>query len=289
MIPVISDAREMTAKSRDWKQSGLRIGFVPTMGALHEGHLSLVRAAVQAADRVVASIFVNPLQFGPGEDLDRYPRNLQRDGELLEQAGCDLIFTTSANDMYPQGYSTFVVNEGPAERLEGAVRPGHFRGVLTVVAKLFNIVLPDLAVFGQKDAQQALLIRHMVRDLNFDLELRVEPIVREADGLAMSSRNAYLTENGRRQAAWLRKALDRAQQLYQAGEREAGKLVGAARHALEVEAGLPVDYLTLVDPDSLDDLERCDPAGLMLVAARVEEVRLIDNLLLDSGCGEGDS
>ncbi|MFH0944381.1 MAG: pantoate--beta-alanine ligase [Planctomycetota bacterium] len=289
MIPVISDAREMTARSRAWRGSGQRIGFVPTMGALHEGHLSLVRAAIQVADRVVASIFVNPLQFGPGEDLDRYPRDLKRDRELLERAGCDLIFASSADEMYPPGYSTFVVNDGPAERLEGAIRPGHFRGVLTVVAKLFNIVVPDVAVFGQKDAQQAMLIRRMVRDLNFDLEMLVEPIVREADGLAISSRNVYLSDGGRGQAAWLFRALGRAEQRFRAGEREAGKLVGAARHALEFEAGLAVDYVTLVDPDSLEELERCDPAGLMLVAARVEEVRLIDNLLLDARYGKADS
>lgn len=280
MIPVLDSAVQMSAASQTWRREGLSVGLVPTMGALHEGHLSLVRAAARKTDRVVTSIFINPLQFAPDEDLGRYPRNLDRDRELLSGCGCDLVFTTTPEEMYPQGSCTFVVNDRMAGLLEGKLRQDHFRGVLTVVAKLFHIVQPQVACFGQKDAQQAVLIRRMVSDLNFPLEICVEPIVRAADGLALSSRNAYLSAEGRRRAVSLSRALQNAELLFLKGERRGEQLVRAARATLEAEPGVRPDYVVLVDPERLTDLSRCDPDGLLLVAARVESTRLIDNLLL---------
>ena len=280
MIPVIDTATQMAAQTHAWREQGLRVGLVPTMGALHQGHLSLVRAAARRADRVVTSIFVNPLQFAQGEDLDRYPRDLERDRELLSGCGCDLIFTATPEAMYPEGFGTCVVNDRLASRLEGAARPTHFRGVLTVVTKLFHIVQPHVACFGQKDAQQAVLIRRMVVDLNFPLEICVEPIVRATDGLALSSRNAYLSAEGRKQAVALYRSLLAAERLFHSGERRAVALIGAARATLEAEPGVRPDYVALVDPAQLLDREQCTPDGLLLIAARVENIRLLDNLLL---------
>jgi len=280
VIPLIDSAAGIKTRTRGWRAEGLTVGLVPTMGALHEGHLSLVRAAARRADRVVVSIFVNPLQFAQGEDLDRYPRDLERDRELLSGCGCDAIYTTTPEEMYPDGFGTFVVNEALSKRLEGRHRPTHFRGVLTVVAKLFHLVQPQLACFGQKDAQQAVLIRRMVADLDFPVEICVEPIVREADGLALSSRNAYLSAGGRRRALSLSRALEDAERLFQKGERRADPLIAAARSILEAEPDVHPEYVALVDPEQLTDLERCDPCGLLLIAARVESTRLIDNRLL---------
>src|SRR5215469_7728780 len=210
-MELISSAARMTALSREAHRSGKRVGLVPTMGALHEGHLSLVRAARSQSDVVVVSIFVNPTQFGPKEDFSKYPRTLEKDLALLEAEKVDFVFNPSVQEMYPQGSSTSVTVEGLSERLDGRSRPGHFRGVTTVVSKLFNVVQPDLAFFGQKDAAQAAIIRRMVRDLHFDTEIRICPIVREADGLAMSSRNAYLSPEERRRATVIYRSLHRVE------------------------------------------------------------------------------
>ena len=238
----------MRAASRAVRRAGKRLGFVPTMGALHEGHLSLVRAARASTDVVAASIFVNPTQFGPNEDLAKYPRSFERDRELLEREGVELLFAPSVEEMYPAGGVTWVTVEGLSDKLDGRSRPGHFRGVTTVVAKLFHIVEPDAAFFGQKDAAQVAIIRRMVRDLNLPVEIVVCPIVREPDGLAMSSRNAYLSPEQRKQALVLHRSLMRVQELADAGERDAAKLVAAGREEFGEESSVRLDYFEIVDP-----------------------------------------
>jgi pantoate--beta-alanine ligase len=261
-----------------------RIGLVPTMGALHEGHLSLVRIAKAQSDFVVVSLFVNPLQFGPKEDLAKYPRTLERDREMLEREGVDLLFTPTATGMYPTPALTYVNVEGLSDRLDGGSRPGHFRGVTTVVSKLFHIVEPDLAVFGQKDAAQVAIIQRMVRDLNFPVEIVVAPIVREPDGLAMSSRNAYLDAQQRRQALVLSRSLQRVQEAFQRGERSAAKLVAAGLEVFREEPAVRVDYLSVVDPESLDPITTLTSGALVAVAAYVGTTRLIDNLVVEVKC-----
>jgi pantoate--beta-alanine ligase len=256
------------------------LGLVPTMGALHEGHLSLVRAAQAACDVVAVSIFVNPTQFGPREDFASYPRDFERDCSMLEAAGVGLVFAPSIEEMYPAGASTFVEVVGLSDRLDGASRPGHFRGVATVVAKLLNILAPDHAFFGQKDAAQVAVLRKMVRDLQFGVQLEVCPTVREADGLAMSSRNRNLSEEQRRQALVLSRALLAVQQQVQAGEHDSAKLLVEARRVLQEEPAVQLDYCSIVDPASLQDLADVRQGALVAVAARVGSTRLIDNLLL---------
>ena len=250
------------------------------MGALHEGHLSLVRAARASSDAVVASIFVNPTQFGPNEDLAKYPRSFASDRELLEREGVELLFAPSVEEMYPAGAVTWVTVEGLSGKLDGRSRPGHFRGVTTVVATLFHIVEPDAAFFGQKDAAQVAIIRRMVRDLNLPVEIVVCPIVREPDGLAMSSRNAYLDPEQRKRALVLRRSLLRVQRLADAGEREAAKLVTAGREEFAEEGSVRLDYFEIVDPDTLDPVEDISGGALVAVAAFVGSTRLIDNILL---------
>jgi pantoate--beta-alanine ligase len=263
------------------RAAGKRVALVPTMGYLHEGHLSLVDRAREMADWVAMSIFVNPLQFGPSEDLDRYPRDLERDLEMARSRGVDLVFAPSASEMYPGGEpGVGVVPEGSlAERLEGAVRPGHFRGVLTVVAKLLGIFTPDVAVFGQKDFQQAALVRRMAADLDFAAEVDVAPIVREADGLAMSSRNVYLSGDERVSALALSRALARARALYEAGETDAETLRSALRSTLAAP-GVEPEYAEVADPRTLEPARRATPGTVCLVAARVGRTRLIDNAVL---------
>ena len=259
---------------------GRRIALVPTMGALHEGHLSLVDRARSAADIVVMTVFVNPLQFGPHEDFQRYPRDLAKDSALAAGRGVTAVFTPSMEVMYPAGSETRVVPGPTADRWEGAMRPGHFVGVLTVVAKLFNIVQPDVAVFGQKDIQQATLIRRMVADLDFPLTLIVAPTVREPDGLALSSRNAYLDPEARRQAAALSTALKAADRLWHQGERDTATL---ARHMMDqfrMFPGVTVDYIALVEPDHMDPVETAARGTIVAVAGRVGPTRLIDNHIL---------
>jgi pantoate--beta-alanine ligase len=250
------------------------------MGALHKGHLSLVRAARVASDVVAASIFVNPTQFGPSEDLEKYPRSFERDCEMLEREGVSLLFAPPVEEMYPAGAVTWVTVEELSEKLDGRSRPGHFRGVTTVVAKLFHAVEPDAAFFGQKDAAQVAIIRRMVRDLNFTVEIVVCPIVREADGLAMSSRNAYLDAEQRKHALAVHRSLMRVQDLMNAGERDVRKLRAAGREEVEREHSVRLDYFEIVDPNTLDPVEGTEDAMLVAVAAFVGRTRLIDNLLL---------
>ncbi len=270
----------MRAASRAARREGKRVGLVPTMGALHEGHISLVRAARSQCDVVAASIFVNPLQFGPNEDLAKYPRNFERDCELLEQQHVDFLFAPSVEEMYPAGAVTYVDVEGISDKLCGKSRPGHFRGVATVVAKLFHIVEPDVAFFGQKDAAQVAIIRRMVSDLKFPIEIAVCPIVREPDGLAMSSRNAYLNLEERKAALALYRSLMVVQELFQRGEQDAGALILAGKKALEIERLARLDYLEIVDPDSLAPVESINRMTLAAVAGFVGSTRLIDNILL---------
>ncbi len=262
------------------RQAGDRVAFVPTMGFLHEGHLRLVDEARRRAECVVMSIFVNPLQFGPGEDLDRYPRDVAGDTAKAESRGVDLLFVPSVDEMYA-GTRQVTVTPGPlAARWEGAVRPGHFAGVLTVVAKLFNVVQPDVAIFGQKDIQQATLVHAMVRDLNMPLELVVASTVREPDGLAMSSRNAYLSPDERSRALALSRALREIAARVEAGERDAAALLAAGRSILSAAPGIAVDYLAIVDPETLEPVTRASAGSIAMVAARVGRTRLIDNVIL---------
>jgi pantoate--beta-alanine ligase len=276
----IKTIAEMRAAGAEARRGGKRLGFVPTMGALHEGHLSLVRAARSRCDAVAVSIFVNPTQFGPNEDFSKYPRSFERDSEMLEAEGVDLIFAPSVEEMYPKGAVTFVTVEGLSEKLCGRSRPGHFRGVTTVVSKLFHIVQPNVAFLGQKDAAQAVIVKKMVRDLDLPVEIVVCPIVREADGLAMSSRNAYLDPAQRRSATVLYRALMQVQSLAGKGERTSAKLIDAAQRVFSEEPAVKVDYLEIVDNQTLDPVADVSGGALVAVAAFVGPTRLIDNILL---------
>jgi pantoate--beta-alanine ligase len=271
---------EMRSGTREAHRAGKRLGFVPTMGALHEGHLSLVRAAKSACDVVAVSIFVNPLQFGPTEDLAKYPRTFERDAGLLEREAVDILFCPTPNEMYPAGAVTYVTVEGLSDKLCGRSRPGHFHGVTTVVAKLFHIVEPDKAFFGQKDAAQSTIIRRMVQDLNFPIEIVVCPIVREPDGLAMSSRNAYLTLQERKSALVLHRSLMEIKNRFDRGERSAANLIAAGKQLLFKEANVRLDYLEIVDPSTLDPVTQLNKPALVAVAAVVGTTRLIDNIIL---------
>ncbi len=271
----------MKQVARQARAEGRPAGFVPTMGALHEGHMSLVHAAMAECQPVVASIFVNPAQFGPGEDLQKYPRTLDADRVRLEEAGVSYLFAPEAAEMYPQGFRTWVNVEGLSDRLEGRVRPGHFRGVTTVVLKLLEIVQPQKAFFGRKDAQQARLIQQMARDLHLDSEIIVCPIVREPDGLAMSSRNAYLSPDERRAATVLHRSLDSARRAIEHGEHDALRLTAAMREIIRGEPLALTDYLELVDAETLEPVTRLRRTCLALLAARFGATRLIDNLLIE--------
>ncbi len=272
----------MRNASRAARRAGGRLGFVPTMGALHEGHLSLVRASRASSDVVVASIFVNPTQFGVNEDLAKYPRSFKWDCELLEREGVDLLFAPAVEEMYPAGAVTWVTVEGLSEKLDGRSRPGHFRGVTTVVAKLFHVVEPDAAFFGQKDAAQVAIIRRMARDLNLAVEIVVCPIVRETDGLAMSSRNAYLDAEQRKRALVLHRSLMRVQQFASAGERSAARLAMAGREVIAGENTVRLDYFEIVDAETLEAVEDVSGGALVAVAAFVGSTRLIDNVVLEA-------
>lgn len=275
----VDTVRAVRGASRAAKGEGRRVALVPTMGCLHEGHLVLVRRARELADFVVVSIFVNPTQFGPGEDFDRYPRALERDRELLRAEGVEVIFAPPPGEMYPAGFQTFVTVERLSEPLCGARRPGHFRGVATVVAKLFCAVEPDVAVFGEKDYQQFQVIRRMVSDLDLPVAVEGVPTVREPDGLAMSSRNAYLSAEERRSALGLSRALARAQELVDAGEERPSALEAAARAVLE-GAGLQIDYAEVRHPETLEPMESAAPRALLALAAFAGTTRLIDNRVL---------
>jgi pantoate--beta-alanine ligase len=281
-MKIISSLREMQSAAEELRLQGKRIGLVPTMGYLHEGHLSLVKIAREKSNVVILSIFVNPTQFGPEEDFEKYPRDLERDRRLAESAGCDILFVPEVAEMYGDGYLTFVEVEELSSVLEGKFRPTHFRGVTTVVAKLLNLTKPHVAVFGQKDAQQAVIIKKMVSDLNFDVEIAVAPIVREPDGLALSSRNVYLSPEEKRDALVLKESLGMAESMVQKGEREARKLLKGMEALIRSKKTAKLDYVAIVDSESLrpvDTLLRGQKV-LVAVAARIGKTRLIDNTLI---------
>jgi pantoate--beta-alanine ligase len=277
---ILTSAAEVTAVSKEAHRAGKRVGFVPTMGALHEGHLSLVRTARAQSDIVVVSVFVNPTQFGPAEDFSKYPRDPERDAAMLAAEKTDCLFLPETEEMYPAGAESWVTVAGLGEKLDGRSRPGHFRGVTTVVAKLFNIVQPDFAFFGQKDAAQVAIISKMVRDLNFDVRVVVCPIVRETDGLAMSSRNAYLNPEQRKQALVLYRSLMRVQNLVDRGETSAARLSVAGTQVIAEEPAVKLDYFEIVDRATLDPVTDISAGALVAVAAYVGATRLIDNLIV---------
>ena len=279
-MQIITRIIEMQSLAESLRTQGRTIGFVPTMGFLHEGHLSLMRRARQESDAVVASIFVNPTQFGPQEDFERYPRDEEGDRRKCESAGVDILFMPNAAEMYPEKPSVFVTVEGISDILEGAIRPGHFRGVATVVMKLFNIVKPHKAFFGQKDYQQCAVIKRMVKGLNLDVEVVALPTVREHDGLAMSSRNSYLSPDERRIAAVIHSALASAEQMVKAGVGEPEKLKNKMLAILREEPGVVVDYVEVADPESLAPLAIVKGRAVILTAVRLGRTRLIDNILI---------
>ncbi len=262
------------------RAEGKSIGFIPTMGFLHEGHLSLVRESLQKTDCTVVSIFVNPTQFGPQEDFKEYPRDLERDEDILEKEGVEVVFVPDQNEMYPQGYKTFVEVQDLQDKLCGISRPGHFKGVCTVVLKLFQIVGPDIAFFGQKDAQQALILKRMVRDLNLSVDIDVLPIVREADGLALSSRNVYLNTEERKAALCLIKSLKKVEQMIDEGERESNRIIQTMQQVINSEPLARVDYLEIVDLDNLDPLVKIEGEALVALAVSIGKIRLIDNMIV---------
>lgn len=262
------------------KARGKTIGFVPTMGCLHEGHLSLVKAAKEAADIVVVSIFVNPIQFAPGEDLGRYPRDLKRDKKLLKNFDVDVLFLPAASDIYSEGFKTYVEVEGLSKKMCGKSRPGHFRGVTTVVAKLFTIVCPDYAFFGEKDFQQQVIIKRMVRDINLPIEIISLPTVREFDGLAMSSRNKYLTSKERKAAVILYQALSQAKKEIENGERNPRNILRKLRSLIGAESAIRLNYAVIVDPETLEDLKKIKDRALIALAVSISKARLIDNLVV---------
>ena len=280
-MDVLHTISEMRGWSRTAGTGNRSLALVPTMGYLHAGHLALVRMARQSADHVVVSNFVNPLQFGPSEDYARYPRDLDRDNRLCREAGVDAVFVPDAGDMYPAGASVVVEETRVSSGLCGRMRPGHFRGVATVVAKLFNIVQPDLAVFGRKDAQQVRVIQRLGQDLDFPVRILVHPIVREPDGLAMSSRNVYLSPSERSRALCIRRALEAARVLFESGERAAGVLEPCVGEVLAVGRPDVVEYATVVDWDTLEPAGQIMRPCLLAVAVRFGRTRLIDNILLD--------
>ena len=278
---VIRSARQMAAVAQRLRRRGKTIGVVPTMGALHEGHLSLIRAAAAANDVVIVTVFVNPLQFGPGEDFKRYPRNVARDIRLARQAGADIVFAPSVQEIYPRGFGT-VIDVGPiGQRWEGRSRPGHFRGVATVVAALFHLTQPTTAYFGRKDYQQTLVVKQLIRDLHLPVRLRVLPTVREPDGLAMSSRNQYLNASQRRRATVLVRALRRARAQIRGGERRAAAIAARLRRLIRLTPEARIDYVALADADTLMPRRRLRGRVVLLVAVWIGRTRLIDNLLVD--------
>jgi pantoate--beta-alanine ligase len=282
-MEIINRRQRMSSVARKIRREQDRtIGLVPTMGALHEGHLSLVREARRMCDIVVVSVFVNPTQFAPGEDFEKYPRDLTKDTALLTDYNVDYIFAPTADEIYPKGFATYVNVEGLSEQLEGGSRPGHFRGVATIVTILLNTVRPDFAFFGQKDAQQALIIRRLVKDLAFDAEIVLLPTVREDSGLAISSRNLYLNPDEQQAAAVIHKALMRVKTAYKEGERSPGRLEILVRSTIELEPRARVDYVNVVDAETLAPLDKLDDRPILIaVAAYIGKTRLIDNTILN--------
>lgn len=275
LVKTISEVREIIA---GWKKNGLSVGLVPTMGYLHEGHQSLIRAAGEN-DKVVVSIFVNPIQFGPGEDFEAYPRDLERDMKKCEEAGADLIFAPEASEMYADNFSAFVDMTGPTEELCGKSRPGHFRGVCTVVSKLFNIVSPDKAYFGQKDAQQLAVIRRMVRDLNINIQIVGCPIIREDDGLAKSSRNTYLSKEERQAALVISRSLAAGRKMLENGEKDLNLISSKIISLIKQEPMAKIDYVKIVDADTIIPAEKAEGKILVAAAVYIGKTRLIDNFI----------
>lgn len=276
-MEIVTTVQQVRAQVKAWKKEGLSVALVPTMGYLHEGHQSLIQRAVEENDKVVVSIFVNPIQFGPNEDFEQYPRDLEKDAALCEATGAALIFHPEAEEMYPDGFCTHVDMEGITENLCGAKRPGHFQGVCTVVSKLFNIVVPDRAYFGEKDAQQLAIIRRMVRDMNIDVEVVGCPIVREPSGLAKSSRNTYLSKEEKRAACVLDRSLTAARSLLNRGERSAENILGVIREEIKEEPLAEIDYVKMVDALTMQDVETADRDVLIAIAVYIGKTRLIDN------------
>lgn len=276
----VRETRDLRREIALWQMRDRAVGFVPTMGALHEGHLSLVRLARERADRVVASVFVNPAQFGPNEDLSRYPRQPEKDAALLAEAGCDLLFLPEVETIYPPGHTTFIEPGGPAEGLEGAFRPGHFRGVATVVSALFNLVRADVAVFGKKDAQQLAVVRKMVRDLHIPVDIVAGETVREPDGLALSSRNVFLSPDERQAATVLYRSLSAAEKAIQAGERRGDEVRRVLREVLDAEPLARTEYAEVVDAETFQPVETLRGSLVLPLAVRVGGTRLIDNFQL---------
>ena len=282
-MKTVESISRMSTLVKMLKKEAKSIGFVPTMGYLHEGHMSLVNAAKKHTDVVVMSIFVNPIQFGPKEDFEKYPRDLKRDEETARAAGVDILFYPSVKDMYPEGYATYVDVKGLSEVLCGASRPGHFRGVATVVAKLFGIVKPTIAYFGQKDAQQAIIIKKMVEDLNMDVEVKAMPVVREKDGLAKSSRNIHLSEGERRDASILYQALQKAESLIKQGERDSKKIVKTMEEMIGQKPTAKIGYISITDAKSLKGLNAVSSEALIALAVYIGKTRLIDNVIAKAG------
>lgn len=281
-MKIATTIAEVRAQVREWKQQGLTVGLVPTMGYLHEGHASLVKTSVQQCDRTVASVFLNPTQFGPGEDLETYPRDFEHDCTLLTECGCDMVFHPEVSEMYPDGFATFVeVQSEMPRQLCGKTRPIHFRGVCTVVSKLFNIVTPDKAFFGQKDAQQLAIIRRMVLDLSMGIEIVGCPIIREADGLAKSSRNTYLSAEERKAALVLSRAVKLGQELVQNGEKNADAIVNAMRALIEQEPLARIDYVSAVDGLTMLPVHEINGGELIAMAVYIGKTRLIDNFSVE--------
>ena len=281
-MKIATTIAEVRAQVREWKQQGLTVGLVPTMGYLHEGHASLVKTSVQQCDRTVASVFLNPTQFGPGEDLETYPRDFERDCALLTECGCDMVFHPEVSEMYPDGFATFVeVQSEMPRQLCGKTRPIHFRGVCTVVSKLFNIVTPDKAFFGQKDAQQLAIIRRMVLDLSMGIEIVGCPIIREADGLAKSSRNTYLSAEERKAALVLSRAVKLGQELVQNGEKNADAIVNAMRALIEQEPLARIDYVSAVNGLTMLPVHEINGGELIAMAVYIGKTRLIDNFSVE--------
>ena len=277
MIKVVSTVDETRAQVKEWRKQGLTVGLVPTMGYLHEGHQSLIKKAVEENDRVVVSVFVNPIQFAPNEDLETYPRDLEADTKLCDSTGADLIFHPTPEEMYPEGFSTHIQMDNLTRELCGKTRPTHFGGVCTVVGKLFNIVQPDKAYFGQKDAQQLAIIKRMVRDLNFDIEIIGCPIIREPDGLAKSSRNTYLNADERKAALILSKSIELGKQLVAEGERDAQTIIKAMTDKINTEPLARIDYVNVVDALNIEPLDTLKGEVLTAIAVYVGKTRLIDN------------
>ena len=279
-IEIITAVKDMQKRSDKMRCQGKTIVFVPTMGFLHEGHLSLIREGKKHGDDMVVSIFVNPTQFGPSEDLEAYPRDLERDLDLLQKEGVNAVFTPDADEIYGKKYQTYVELEKLPNHLCGLSRPAFLKGVATVVTKLFNIVKPHVTIFGQKDYQQLTIIRQMVRDLNFDIEVIGAPTVRESGGLAMSSRNTYLTPDQRISALSLNKSLQKAQTLVENGLKDADKIINTAAELIRSHPETEIDYITICDPETLDDMKTIDKPALMALAVKIGKARLIDNMIL---------